>query len=182
MKAKEIPEISSEELFRFLARINKRGPLVRKGLGKCFSWKTDGPTDIYGSVYLSGEEYPAHRVAWTIENGPIPRRLRVLHKCDNKNCVNPAHLFLGTQGDNMRDRSSKGRGNHPRGDQHPARLNPSRLARGEAHGQSKLVASDVISMRAKWASGESLESIGRSFRVSGVTAKRAILGITWAHV
>lgn len=51
----------------------------------------------------------SHRFAWTITHGPIASGLNVLHRCDNPPCVNPAHLFLGTQGDNMHDMHAKGR-------------------------------------------------------------------------
>ena len=51
----------------------------------------------------------AHRIAWELTNGPIPNDLRVLHRCDNPPCVNPAHLFLGTQLDNIAYRHAKGR-------------------------------------------------------------------------
>lgn len=57
----------------------------------------------------------AHRFSWEISNGPIPYGLFVLHKCDNCRCVNPDHLFLGTQQDNMDDMWVKGRGSYAHG-------------------------------------------------------------------
>ena len=55
----------------------------------------------------------AHRVAWMLAHGPIPRGMNVLHRCDVPRCVNPDHLFLGTQHDNVRDMIAKGRARFP---------------------------------------------------------------------
>ncbi len=83
------------------------------GRRACWPWRTasgDAVTN-YGMVSVDGIAMGTHRIAWTLKNGPIPAGLYVLHKCDNPPCVNPAHLFLGTQKDNMKDMAAKGRHN-----------------------------------------------------------------------
>jgi hypothetical protein len=66
-------------------------------------------SDGYGQVWFRGNNWRAHRVAWTKANGEIPDGLWVLHKCDNPACINVDHLFLGTAKDNADDRWAKGR-------------------------------------------------------------------------
>jgi hypothetical protein len=79
----------------------------------CREWQ--GPTDGrgYGTMHVGGHRVRAHRVAWTIVNGPIPEGMFVCHRCDNPKCVRDDHLFIGTQADNMRDCARKGRARHP---------------------------------------------------------------------
>ena len=74
----------------------------------------------YGVIPRRRKLLYAHRVAWELFRGSIPKGLHILHKCDNPPCVNPDHLFLGTHLDNMRDCNSKGRRNTPRGQDHPS--------------------------------------------------------------
>ena len=84
---------------------------VRKGDG-CWEWAASRNACGYGTVNVRmGEQAVrlAHRLAWVLVNGPIPDGLHVLHRCDNPPCCNPAHLFLGTHADNMRDAAEKGR-------------------------------------------------------------------------
>ena len=80
---------------------------------ECWVW-TGSTSAGYGSFNVNGPMVGAHRFAWEWANGPIPAGLRVLHHCDNPLCVRPAHLFVGTQLENMRDMSAKNRAGNQR--------------------------------------------------------------------
>lgn len=92
---------------RFWARVRR----LKSG---CWVWtgpkKQSRGKVLYGK-YHNGKEDVAHRTAWILTFGKIPKDIKVLHACDNPPCCNPAHLFLGTQMDNIRDMISKGRDN-----------------------------------------------------------------------
>ena len=88
----------------------------------CWDFKGKTTSDGYFEIKIGGRISPkilkAHRVSWMIHNGDIPDRLCVLHKCDNRICTNPEHLFLGTNADNVSDREQKSRGNQLKGEDH----------------------------------------------------------------
>lgn len=75
---------------------------------KCWEW-TAGRKGRYGLFSIDGHPHRTHRVSYETFKGPIPEGLMVCHACDNTLCVNPSHLWLGTQLDNMQDMISKGR-------------------------------------------------------------------------
>jgi len=75
----------------------------------CVEWTGARFATGYGVFRFRGKNARAHRVAWTLANGEIPQGIDVLHKCDNPCCVNPDHLFLGTDKDNHQDKARKGR-------------------------------------------------------------------------
>lgn len=81
---------------------------IDEGSG-CWLWKSTITIHGYGLHNYKRKRMAAHRVSWILHNGEIPQGLFVLHKCDVRSCVNPAHLFLGTQSDNMQDCIKKGR-------------------------------------------------------------------------
>lgn len=162
----------------------------------CWLWVAKATQRGYGTLITGSrtngtrKSIRAHRFSWEIHNGPIPEGLFVCHTCDNRLCVNPDHLFLGTHDDNMADmrakgRSTKGTTRGPlfkiRGDKHYSHRHPEIVRRGEQITNSKLTAEDVIAIRRAGNSVSQAEQ-GRRYGVSqglvGMILRRRI----WIHV
>jgi hypothetical protein len=185
MRAK--PTMSATE--RFWLNVNRDGPIPahRPDLGPC--WLKDGPvTSRYGKFRFGKKDIPTHRFSWELHYGPIPSGLFVLHACDFKPCLRPTHLFLGTQADNMADKTSKGR--QARGATHGSRLHPERFTggtpphySGEAHSQAKLTAADIVTIRQRHANeGVGCRRLAREYGVHRDTIGNVLAGRTWATV
>lgn len=76
---------------------------------ECWEWIGPLVSGRYGNAIYKLKAFLAHRLSWILHFGEIPEGMVVCHKCDNIKCVNPDHLFIGTQGDNVRDMFAKGR-------------------------------------------------------------------------
>lgn len=83
----------------------------RDSITGCLNWTASVRKDGYGRFRYNQKTVLAHRMAWKLYKGRFPNKL-CLHKCDNKSCVNPRHLYLGTQEDNMQDRAVRGNPNN----------------------------------------------------------------------
>lgn len=152
---------------RFWEKVQIRGP------DDCWEWIAAHYPSGYGKMLVDGRVVGAHRYSWMLHKGPIPRGTGahgwcVCHRCDNKRCVNPAHLFLGTHADNMADKVRKGRQG---------------ALRGERHSIAKLSDDDVRSIRHRYAEGGVTQTaLAREFGVWPGTINYVIHRKFWTHV
>lgn len=102
--------------------MNRFWSKVEKSSG-CWNWTAYRNPGGYGTIHIGGSAILAHRASWVMAKGEIPRGMCVLHRCDNRACVRPSHLFLGTLQDNNADMRGKGR--MAKGNDYPqAKLTP----------------------------------------------------------
>jgi len=124
-----------------------------------------------------GHHILAHRYSWQLTYGPIPPGLFVCHRCDNRPCVRPDHLFLGTNAENTADRMHKGRGSV--GDRHWTRQRPAAVLRGERHPRTHLTAADITDIRAAVAGGVPQGQVATRYRVARTTVGAIVRMETW---
>lgn len=137
--------------------------------GTCWLWqgaRLKGKRP-YGKTYYEGKYWYAHRLAWTLTYGPIPCGMVVCHTCDNPPCCRPTHLFLGSQRDNLRDASSKGR------------LDARKSPQGEKHGRAKLTWAMVHAIRHMHAQGMQHRDIATMLGMARSSIWSALTGKTW---
>jgi len=154
---------------------------VKNAPSGCIEWTAATNPGGYG---LFGEKRSgkwklilAHRFAWECVNGAIPDGLFVLHHCDNRRCVNPSHLFVGTRQDNTDDMLSKNR--QARGDAvHPNGV----LNKGSNNGMAVLSDSQIVEIRQLLADGVVQQQIAKRFRIDQSSVSRISTGARWAHL
>lgn len=132
----------------------------------CWEWKRKRE-GRYATFYLKGREYKAPRVAYSIFYGKDPSDLLICHKCDNPNCINPNHLFLGTEKDNSDDKIAKGR---------------EVFVKGESHPMSKLSDEDVVRIKYLCSHGASSTVVGKEYGIGMTQVRRIVNGDSWKHL
>lgn len=133
----------------------------------CWEWTGAVSEHGYGRIKVDGINCLAPRMSWCLFKGNIPRDICVLHKCDNRLCINPKHLFLGTRVDNIRDMVKKNR---------------QRGLKCEANPRSKLTRKAVKAIRKEYASAGTFQHIlAKKFGVSQPVISKIIRNERWVY-
>ena len=135
---------------------------------KCWIWKGSVSQFGYGRVRIKNKaSVPAHRVMYELYKGDIENNLNVCHTCDNRLCVNPDHLWLGTDKENHSDMVEKGRRT---------------ILRGSENKKSKLKESDILKIMDMEKSGMKRIEIAKTYHVNWSTIDRIFRKETWSHI
>ena len=136
--------------------------------GCCWWWTGSKSEAGYGMFSYAKRRRPAHRIAWELHHeASIPDELLACHRCDHPACVNPHHIYLGTHKDNANDATERGRWNHKK---------------GEDTASAKLTNDDVLSIVARYNTGESGRAIAFDYDIGFSSVHRIMSGETWAHL
>ena len=150
---------SDRDVIRFWSYVDQQ----KEG---CWEWKSWFMRVGYGCFDARKKKYGAHRVSYFLRIGPIPDGMCVCHHCDNRKCVRPDHLFLGTKKDNTKDMISKKRG-----------------LVGELNGSAKLTEGDVRQIRRQFSVGDTTKrDLARNYGVTEMAVTCLLSRKTWGHV
>lgn len=142
---------------------------INPDYSKCVEWLGYVNPSGYGKMGFNGKSHRAHRLAYLIWKGKISKNKEVCHSCDNKKCVNPNHLFLGTHSENMKDMAIKKR-------------NPICLLKGSQKIQSKLKEHEIPQIRLLLKAGVYQREIAKIFSVHQTVIRDINLKRTWRHI
>jgi hypothetical protein len=137
----------------------------------CWLWLDSLDKDGYGRLQLPGKQsVKAHRLSYQLQHGELPS-LCILHRCDVRCCVNPAHLYAGTLAQNNQDCITRGR-YRSGGKPHP----------GERNGRARVTAEQAVEIRRRYLSGERSGDLGREFGLTYGAIWRLATGRAWKHL
>jgi len=153
---------------RFLAKVTK----VKKANG-CWEWISSRDRSGYGVFLYNKKVIPAHRISWQFFIGEIPKNKIICHKCDNRLCVNPKHLFVGTHKENAVDCSKKSR--------NISQTNPEKIPKGEKHGNAQS-SNKIILEIFKKSSNFSLNELSKIYQLRKNYIKDILTGRTWNSI
>lgn len=152
---------------RFWLSVNKQGPIHPTLGDRCWVWTANGESK-YGAISVDGTIQYVHRYSYQLHVGAIENGMEVCHTCDNTRCVNPAHLFLGTNLDNVNDKVSKGR-----------------QVKGEDCNLSVLTEKQVLEIRRRsrsWHPIDGRKPLAIEFGVEPSTIWKIVTRRTWKHL
>lgn len=137
---------------------------IKKEDNGCWIWQGSKDKNGYGTLRINKADWKAHRYSYKIYNGEIGNKL-VCHKCDNPSCVNPEHLFLGTNKDNMKDMVKK-----------------QRSAAGEKNANSKLNKHVITIIRQRLKNGDTQVKIAKDYGITQTCVSKIKVGKSWSHI
>jgi hypothetical protein len=153
------PQLRPSDVARFWGRVVRP-----RSKTKCWKWR-GAKVAGYGVLRINGENFRANRLSYFLHKGAFNGDLCVLHRCDNPECANPKHLFLGTRTDNAHDKMLKGR--QPKGSKAPG---------------SKITERDVLAMFAARKRGDDNFVLAKRYGLHPITISRIFTGKRWAHM
>ena len=154
-----MPDIPMSVLRRFWSKVDRRSD------SECWNWLGVVNNQGYGSIWINNQSYRVHRIAYYIYYKKDPNTFLICHSCNNKSCVNPKHLSLGTHSDN---------------NQYAYDTNMNTQL-GEIHPLSKLTENDIHEIR-ELCNIASQRQVAKLFNVSHTAIRRIIIGKTWSHI
>lgn len=151
-------DFTTKDIHRFWSKVN-----ISDDPDACWEWQAGISEKGYGKFHMGNTMCRAHRISYILNYGSIPDDLNVLHQCDNRKCVNPNHLFLGTQSDNIRDMQQK-----------------NRTVSGEKSPTAKLTSEQVIEIRKRYANGGiSQKALAKEYGMGQATISLIISRKRW---